>query len=87
MAPAARSEVRLLKQEAEGLELLATEAEVEPHQLQAYWDLSLDLVALVLDIDAFAVASPHAAESDPQVIALRHRLRDIASRLAEITVD
>jgi hypothetical protein len=87
MSPAARSEVRLLKQEAQGLELVATEAEVEPHQLQAYWALSMDLVALVMDIDAFALRSPQADEGDPEVIALRHRLRDIAGRLAEVTAE
>ena len=84
---AARNEVRLLKQEAQGLEIVATEAEVEPHRLQEYWALSMDLVALVMDIDGFAERSPNADEGDPQVIALRHRLRDIAGRLADVTAD
>jgi hypothetical protein len=87
MSPVTRSEVRLLKQEAQGLELVATEAEVEPNRLQDYWALSMDLVALVMDIDAFADRSPGALEGDPEVIALRHRLRDIASRLADITAE
>lgn len=85
MSPAARSEVRLLKEEAQGLELLASEAEIEPNRLQEYWEISLDLVSLVLDIDAFAERSPHAGELDPELIALRHRLRDIAARLAEVS--
>jgi hypothetical protein len=80
-----RSEVKLLKQEAQGLELVASDAAIEPNRLQEYWALSLDLVALVMDIDAFAVASPEAQESDTEVIALRHRLRDIATRLADVT--
>jgi hypothetical protein len=87
MSPAARSEVRLLKQEAQGLELVATEAEVDSNRLQDYWALSMDLVALVMDIDAFADRSPRAPEGDPEVIALRHRLRDIAARLADITAE
>ena len=85
MSPAARSEVRLLKQEAQGLELVASDADVEPQRLQDYWALSLDLVAVVMDIDSFAERSPHADEGNPEVIALRHRLRDIAARLADVT--
>ena len=85
MSRAARSEIRLLRQEAQGLELLASDADIEPSRLQDYWALSLDLVALVMDIDAFATTSPEAQESDPEVIALRHRLRDIANRLADMT--
>jgi hypothetical protein len=87
MSPAARSEVRLLKQEAQGLELVASEAEVEPHRLQEYWALSTDLVAVVMDIDAFAVRSPAADEGDPELIGLRHRLREISARLAEVTAE
>lgn len=87
MPRAARSEVNLLKQEAQGLELVASDAAIEPHRLQEYWALSMDLVALVLDIDAFAQASPDAQESDPEVIALRHRLRAIATRLADLDPD
>ena len=87
MSRATRSEVRLLKQEAQGLEIVASEAEIEPNRLQDYWALSLDLVALVLDIDAFAASSPDAQESDPEVIALRHRLRDISNRLADMTAE
>lgn len=87
MTRAARNEVKLLKQEAQGLEIVATEAEVEPHRLQEYWALSMDLVALVMDIDAFGDRSPNADEGDPEVIVLRHRLRDIAGRLAEVSAD
>lgn len=87
MSRAARSEVRALQQEAQGLELVASDAEIEQNRLQDYWALSMDLVALVLDIDAFALSSPDAGESDPEVIALRHRLRDIATRLVDMTAE
>ncbi len=87
MSRSTRTEVRLLKQEARGLEIVASEAEIEPPQLEAYWALSLDLVALVMDIDAFAERSPDAAQGDPEVTALRHRLRDIGSRLAEVSAE
>lgn len=87
MPRGARAEVTILKQEAQGLELVASEAEVEPHRLQDYWALSMDLVALVMDIEAFAERSPHATEGDSEVIALRHRLRDISTRLADVAAD
>lgn len=87
MSPTARSAVRLLRQEAQGLELVASEAAIEPHQLQDYWAVSMDLVVLVMDIDAFALNSPQADESNVEVIALRHRLRDIAARLADVTTE
>ena len=64
MPRTARSEVKLLQQEAQGLELVASDAAIEPNRLQDYWALSLDLVALVMDIDAFAASSPDAQESD-----------------------
>jgi hypothetical protein len=87
MPRATRSEVKLLKQEAQGLELVASDAAIETNRLQEYWALSLDLVALVIDIDAFALTSPEAQENDTEVIALRHRLRDIAFRLADMTAE
>jgi hypothetical protein len=79
--------MRVLKEEAQGVELLASEAEIEFARLEDYWALSMELVSLVLDIDAYAASNPHADRDDPEVITLRHRLRDISSRLAEMTVD
>jgi hypothetical protein len=87
MSRTARSEVKLLKQEAHGLELVASDAAIEPHRLQEYWALSMDLVALVMDIDAFALSSPEAQEADTEVTALRHRLRDISTRLADMSAE
>ncbi len=87
MPRATRSEVRLLKQEAQGLEIVASDASIDPNRLQDYWALSLDLVALVMDIDAFAASSPEAQEGDPEAIALRHRLRDVSNRLADMTAE
>ncbi len=87
MSRPARTEIRLLKEEAQGLEFLASEAEVEFSRLEEYWALSLELVALVTDIDDFAVQSPYAERDDPAMIAFRHKLRDLASRLHGMLVD
>lgn len=62
-----------------------SEADVPLERMQDYWALSTTLVALVLDIEQFATEHPAADADDPGVYALRHRLRDIVSRLADLT--
>lgn len=84
MPRSVRSDISLLLQEARAMELLASEAEVRPDRLQDYWNLSTDLIALVLDIEEFQVQHPNAGYDDPTMFTLKHRLREIQSRLARI---
>lgn len=68
------------------MELLADEADYPPERLQDYWSIAADLVTLVTEVEAFAEENPAADFTDPRMLDLRRRLRDIASRLAELTL-
>lgn len=80
-----RSDVDSLVQEARAVEMLANEAEVEPTKLQDYWAIAADLITLTADIEALRTASPATTYDDPQLLELRRRLRQITSRLAEVS--
>jgi hypothetical protein len=79
-----RSDIATLLQEVRAIELLASEAEVSPERLQAYWDLSADLIALVTEVEEYERENPQASYEDPAMFTFKHRLRGITSRLAEI---
>lgn len=81
-----RSDIDALVQEARAVEMLANEAEVEPTRLQDYWALAADLITLTADIEAYQQASPNATYEEPQLLELRRRLREITSRLADVSV-
>lgn len=81
-----RSDIDALVQEARAVEMLANEAEVEPTKLQEYWAIAADLITLTADIEALQAATPSAGYDDPQLLDLRRRLRQITSRLAEVSV-
>jgi len=85
MRRAGRSDVDTLLQEARGLELLASEAEIPVERVQEYWAISADLVTLVMDIEAYLDAHPQATYEDTEMVDLRRRLRNVASRLSELT--
>jgi hypothetical protein len=81
---ATRPESDLLRQEARALELLAEEVDVPPERLEAYWDISADLLNLVADIEAYQARAGHPEPDAPELLALRRRARQIASRLVAI---
>lgn len=83
--PRSRSDIDLLMQEARAIELLANEAEVAPHNLQAYWDISAELLNLVTDIEQLQDERSNVTYEDPELLMLKRRLRDIAARLATIS--
>ncbi|HEX6507196.1 MAG TPA: hypothetical protein VF221_06140 [Chloroflexota bacterium] len=85
MPRAARSEISQLVQEVRGLEVLASEAEIEPSRLQDYWAVSADLITLVMDVETYESEASRASEGDSALLALRHRARDIGARLAQLT--
>ncbi len=87
MARSTRSDIALLLQEAHAIELLASETEVPVDRLEEYWNLSTDLVALVLDMEEFGTGHPDATYDDPTMFTLKHRLRTITSRLADLSRD
>ena len=87
MPRSARPDVQLLLQEVRALEMLAEEAEVPATRLQDYWSLSADLITLVTDIEQFGGANPDAEYDDPAMLALRRRVREVASRLAELSLE
>lgn len=62
-----------------------SEAQVAPENLQVYWALSLDLIALVSEIETLERERPGAPADDPELFALRYRLRTVISGLAEIS--
>jgi hypothetical protein len=80
----ARSDIATLLQEARAMELLANEADVPIERMHEYWSLSADLITLVIDIEEYGVEHPFADYDDPSVFTLKHRLRNIASRLGEM---
>jgi hypothetical protein len=82
-----RTEVSALLQEARAVELLAEEAEVAPESLQAYWSVSADLITLVAEIEKLQAERSGAGADDPEIFALRHRLRQVASRLMELSLE
>jgi hypothetical protein len=82
-----KSDISVLLQEARAMELLADEVDVPFDHIQAYWALSTDLIALVADIEQLQAELPALTYEDPRLFALRHRLRDIASRLGALEVE
>jgi hypothetical protein len=65
--------------------MLANETEVEPSKLQEYWAIAADLITLTSDIEEYQAASPAASYEEPELLELRRRLRQITSRLAEVS--
>lgn len=84
--PRPRSDIAVLLQEARAMELLANEADVPFERMQDYWTLSADLITLVGDIEAYQIEQPNATYEDPTMFTLKHRLRDIASRLGAMAM-
>lgn len=87
MRRSARSEVQIILQEARALELLADEAEVPATRLQDYWSLAADLITLVADIEELDASRPDVDYDDPELLALRRRVRDIGSRLSALSLE
>jgi hypothetical protein len=69
------------------MELLADETEVDPAGLQAYWDVSADLITLAADIEEYAAVNPAAGYEEPEMLEFRRRLRSVAARLGELALD
>jgi hypothetical protein len=69
------------------MEVLANEADVPPGRIQDYWAVATDLITLVTDIEELQTTHPGATSDDPALLALRRRLRDVASRLAELMLE
>ncbi len=87
MPRATRSDIELLLQETRAIELLASETDVPADRLEAYWNLSADLIALSTDIEEFRTEHPTASYQDPTMFTLKYRLRAITSRLAELATE
>jgi hypothetical protein len=79
-----RSDIETLLQEARAMEMLANEADVPIESMHEYWSLSADLITLVTDIEEYQGEHPFAEYDDPNVFTLKHRLRNVASRLGEM---
>jgi hypothetical protein len=84
MPRSTRSPSSVLMQEARAIELLASEISVLPERLPGYWELSLELVGLVTDIEEIFGRVDQPDEDDAEILALRRRLRSIAARLAQM---
>lgn len=82
-----RSEPDVLLGEARAIEIYAENISVPPDKMPEYWDTSLDLVALVADIEEMSGRINPPDESDPELLALRRRLRGISARLSELDVE
>ena len=87
MPRATRSDIGTLLQETRAIEMLMNEADVPPHRLQEYWALSADLMVLVTDIEEQQASNPNSGYDDPIMFTLKHRLREVISRLAELQED
>lgn len=84
---APRSDVANLLTEVRALEMLANEADVGPNRLQDYWALASDLLILVSDIEEYQALHPTAGYEEPEMLSLRRRMREVAARLAELTLE
>jgi len=82
-----RTDIGNLLQEARAMELLANEVDVPFDRLQDYWNLAADLITLVADIEQLQLERPDISYEEPELFALKHRLRDIASQLGALDVD
>jgi hypothetical protein len=82
-----RHEIDTLLSEARAIELLADDADIPPEKLQDYWNLSAELMNLVVDIEEQKAEWPAAPADDPSLVELRHRLRSVAARLAEMSLE
>lgn len=87
MPRSTRSDIDSLLQDARSLELLTDDADVTPDHVQEYWALAADLINLVSDIEQLRATDPAATYEDPALLALRRRLREISSRLMELSVE
>lgn len=79
-----KSDISALADDAKAIELLVSEADVPTSRLQEYWSLSADLISLVTDIEEYRARHPRAGYDDPALFTLKHRLRSITSRLADL---
>ena len=82
-----RSETTALLEEARAIELLASQAEVPADRLQEYWSVSAELLTIVLDVEELQVSNEGDSEGDPAVQDLRRRLRAVAARLTELSLE
>lgn len=82
--PRSRTDVAALVQEARAMEMLASEAEIAPQDLQEYWNISGELVNTVSDIEQLQLERPNATYEDPELLMLKRRLRELAGRLGAI---
>jgi len=69
------------------MELLANEVDVPVERMQDYWVIAADLITLVADIEQLQLAEPAVTYEDPRMFALKHRLRQIASRLGALELE
>lgn len=82
-----RSETTALLEEARAIELLASQAEVPVDRLQEYWSVSAELLTIVLDVEELQASNGGDSEGDPVVQDLRRRLRAVAARLTELSLE
>jgi hypothetical protein len=87
MPRSTRSPATVLLQEARAIEVFASEVAPTPDHMPDYWDLSLQLIALVADIEEMNGRIRQPEEDDPELIELRRRLRTITSALTELDED
>jgi hypothetical protein len=55
--------------------------------MDEYWAMSIELVKLATDVEQYVADVPRADENDPELLALRHRLRAITARLGALTLE
>ena len=84
MPRSTRSEPAVLMGEARAIEVYADNISVPPERMPEYWNISLDLIGLVADIEEMNGRINPPDEHDPELLGLRHRLRAIASQLSEL---
>ncbi len=63
--------------EARSIELLLSELEPIPTDLGRYWDLSTEMINLMVEIEEVAETARNSQPDDPDYLRLKRRLRDI----------
>jgi hypothetical protein len=87
MPRTSRTAAAALMQEARAIEVFASEVAAPIESMPEYWELSTRLITLVADIEEINGRIVQPEEDDPELLALRRRLRAITARLSELATE
>ncbi|HZT96240.1 MAG TPA: hypothetical protein VFB34_05325 [Chloroflexota bacterium] len=75
---------RQLLEEARAIEVLLSDLEPAPEEMERYWDLSARMITLMIEIETFAATSRATSPDNPDYLRLRRSLRGIEGEATEL---